>query len=95
MGFFVHLQIDEGKMVPSSRRSQYTCAHLLFAALLCVHVNAHGFMFEPASRNWLGRNSNPVITYTPHGGNGRGESSYLSSSWHKDEENSSTGQQQT
>jgi predicted carbohydrate-binding protein with CBM5 and CBM33 domain len=46
---------------------------LVALLLLCVQVKGHGYMFQPAARNWLGRNSNPVITYTPHGGNGRGE----------------------
>lgn len=55
--------------------SKHVCAQLLLlaAALCCVQVQGHGYMSFPPSRNCLGRNSNPVITYTPHGGNGRGE----------------------
>lgn len=62
---------------PRQLRLRVLCGHLLLAALLCVQVQGHGYMSVPPSRNWRGRNINPVITYTPHGGNGRGESKQL------------------
>lgn len=55
------------------------CTFLLCAPALLVRVQGHGFMFSPASRNFLGSpaggrtEQQGVITYTPHGGNGRGE----------------------
>lgn len=58
---------------PRQLSLQVVCGHLLLAALLRVQVHGHGYLESPPSRNWLGKNSNPVLTYTPHGGNGRGE----------------------
>ena len=71
---------------PSSLRLRLLCSVLL-SALLCVQVRAHGYMSQPASRNFVGsprsgRNL-PVITYTPHGGNGRGKPAANSKhEWH-------------
>lgn len=55
------------------------CAYLLCAASLLVGVHGHGYLSQPPSRNFLGSpaggrtESQGVLTYTPHGGNGRGE----------------------
>lgn len=56
------------------------CAFLFCAATLLAGVQGHGYMINPPSRNFLGskeggRTEPNIITYTPHGGNGKGKSS--------------------
>lgn len=61
--------------------------YLLCAAALLVAVQGHGFLYSPPARNWLasprsGRTeSQGILTYTPQGGNGKGECGRAARVW--------------